>query len=205
MMTFIKIVFVILLLIPIALLMRYFVSRLSREVPRQAFSPMKSRAEKKAEKARKKAEKNDRNKKNKGSGKDKNQAPLKTYDKPSENRASHRPSEKEGYTPRQPKQWERSERVPFGEAEGYKVRPEKRVKPSDAVRRREGSVNTPSGNDDTEEIAFAEDKKEAKKPRKKNRSDKLPTKRQLRKNRERARKRDLKMRKKERKQEGKDR
>lgn len=121
------------------------------------------------------------------------------------------------YTPRRPEEWHRSDRVPFGESEGYKVDPPRKKpkyynndnpkqwqRPSDALRQRneEEAIRLRNEAKETQEEQTKEADKNTK-SRKKNRSDKSPTKRQLRKNRERARKRDLKKRQQERKQEKK--
>ena len=97
------------------------------------------------------------------------------------------------YTPRQPAKWQRSERVPFGEAEGF-----------DTYRKSlsSGKTDVPSRSANGDKLPLDSDELLLSNKRKKNRSDKAPSKRQLRKNRERARKRDMKKRKKERKQEG---
>lgn len=123
-MTVIKIIFVILLLIPIGMLMRYLLGKLSAEVPAQTDSveirsgrKRKIRRGPKATKARTGA----------ASGK----ADRKVQEKAPE-RTDNR--ENDSYRSRQPKEWSRSDRVPFGESQGYKV-----PQPGNRKRRTEAS------------------------------------------------------------------
>ena len=124
MMTVIKIIFVILLLIPIGMLMRYLLGKLSAEVPAQTDSveirsgrKRKIRRGPKATKARTGA----------ASGK----ADRKVQEK-APKRTDNR--ENDSYRSRQPKEWSRSDRVPFGESQGYKV-----PQPGNRKRRTEAS------------------------------------------------------------------
>ena len=222
-MTVFKIIFIVLLLIPIALLMRYFLGRLSKEAPAQTDSsvPVVKRKrtvsddDKNSRNMKKiRSERRDRKNGDDDSMRDKVQVAEK------KTRTAVQDADSSSYTPRRPEKWERSDRIPFGEAEGYRVEvPKKRRpiaenpdvkkwrRPSDAARERSEEEALKAQKrltaDGTQEsIAF---EKESTGKKKKNRSEKSPSKRQLRKNRERARKRDLNRRKKEREARSKDR
>ena len=215
-MTVFKIIFIVLLLIPIALLMRYFLGRLSKETSAQTDSSLPVVKRKRTvndddnspRNVKNRSERRDRKNGDDESMRDKVQA------------TAVRDADSSSYTPRRPEQWERSDRIPFGEAEGYRVEaPKKRRpiaenpdvkkwrKPSDAARERSEEEALKAQKrltaDETEDsIAF---EKESTGKKKKNRSGESPSKRQLRKNRERARKRDLNRRKKEREARSRDR
>jgi|GEM_PF-2611380 len=202
-MTVIKIVFVVLLLVPVAILMRYLLVRLSAETPAQTDPDVP--VAQAGSRIRRSSESRDAGK---GRSKGKPNPMGRFRKKPAQAKATaatddRAAPEKKGsastYTPRQPEQWQRSERVPFGESEGYHVDPPRkysaggsgaaqRQRPSDAARQRHI--------EETGEAQPAAEEKPAKKNR--HRSEKSPSKRQLRKNRERARKRDMNKRKRER-------
>lgn len=203
-MTVIKILFIILLIVPIAFFMRFIIGRLSSETPKQSYTDDQIRAYRTPKKRRQKGYGTEK-KANTTKASSSSRTSNTSYpEKKRKTLADKAPNQKERpagagnkrtsvYTPRQPAKWQRSERVPFGEAEGF-----------DTYRKSlsSGKTDVPSRSANGDKLPLDSDELLLSNKRKKNRSDKAPSKRQLRKNRERARKRDMKKRKKERKQEG---
>ena len=215
MMTVIKIAFVILMLIPIAVLMRYLLSRLYQEPSGQTDTdgspPRRRKKEQKADKKTDKKETEGRTtQKRENENKKRGEKPIRAHEKDAP-RSRSSTGRSSSYTPRKPQELKRSKRVPFDESlpkkTGY-TQPG-RVRPSDAaVKRRaqEEKVQQPprqasmqTSNEETLE-SWIENAPIKRKPR----SERKPTKRQLRRNRERARKRDMKRRQEEDKNREKD-
>ena len=185
----IKIIFIIMLLVPIIILMRHMLTGLSSESPAQTDPDVpvgrkiSHRSKSRSSTAKKSGTTNKDRTSGKGRTKTQNSTRVRTKRDPARGEKPVGTTKRGStYTPRQPEKWQRSERVPFGETEGYHVEPPQN--------RNKETADAPAENKKTPAV------------NRKNRSAKSPTKRQLRKNRERARKRDLKRRKKEQNNQG---
>ena len=160
MMTLIKILFILLLLAPVALLMRYLIVQLRRETPKQPFtgedaelelSAREARELRRAKKQAKQAEKQARKAEKQAGRPDKQRkrptARTRTQERPAGAGQAQgaRGQKSGGDTPirqrktqgRRPEELHRSERVPFGEAEGYRV---VRTEPSGAGHRHDAAA-----------------------------------------------------------------
>lgn len=198
MMTVIKIIFVLLLLIPIAFFMRFLLGMLMAEVPRQVMTPQREKLSRQEKAARKAAEKEARQARQRAAKKGITVQPGGRVDGAYTDAAGADPrtsggrpaGSKSNYTPRRPEEVHRSERVPFAMPAGQGETTGGQRGSGDAYNAGGSGSAYGSGARSAADTPAVTPRPSARKAR----SEKQPTKRQLRKNRERARKRDRKRR-----------